>query len=189
MMRDTHKKMADNLAKAQAYQKTHYDKHHTPMTFKQGDMVMLNTKNLRIRKHPSPDGKLRPKLAPRYIGPFRVREVKGSAAQAYQLWLPPAYTIHDTFHISLLKPYNLREGGEAPAEAEEVLDNGEEIWQVERILKDRTKDGQKEYLLRWQGYSPEWDSWENEKSFEDMSELLDEYWAAKKGKKKARRAI
>ena len=89
---------------------------------------MLSTVNLRIRKHPSPDGKMRPKLAPRYIGPFRVRAKHGQ--QVYQLWLPPYYDIHDTFHVSLLKPYYYRKGESPPdttTEPADVLADGKEI--------------------------------------------------------------
>ncbi|WVZ93398.1 hypothetical protein U9M48_039380 [Paspalum notatum var. saurae] len=42
------------------------------------------------------------KLAPRYIGPFKITERCGSVA--YQLELPPHLTaVHDVFHVSQLK--------------------------------------------------------------------------------------
>ena len=51
----------------------------TPRHFKKGDLVGLSTKNLRFK------GAER-KLAPRFIGPFRVLEKIG--LQAYRLALP-----------------------------------------------------------------------------------------------------
>jgi hypothetical protein len=46
--------------------------------------------------------KIRGKLAPRYIGPFKILEQRGEVA--YQLELPPHLTdVHDVFHVSQLR--------------------------------------------------------------------------------------
>ena len=46
--------------------------------------------------------KLKGKLAPRFIGPFKILSRKGEVA--YQLELPPQLSeIHDAFHVSQLK--------------------------------------------------------------------------------------
>jgi hypothetical protein len=45
---------------------------------------------------------VRGKLAPRFIGPFKILEQKGEVA--YQLELPPQLlAVHDMFHVSQLK--------------------------------------------------------------------------------------
>jgi hypothetical protein len=46
--------------------------------------------------------KIRGKLAPRYIGPFKILEQRGGVA--YQLELPPQLSdVHDVFHVSQLR--------------------------------------------------------------------------------------
>jgi hypothetical protein len=46
--------------------------------------------------------KVRGKLAPRFIGPFKILEKRGEVA--YQLELPPQLSdVHDVFHVSKLK--------------------------------------------------------------------------------------
>jgi hypothetical protein len=46
--------------------------------------------------------KVRGKLAPSFIGPFKIMEKRGEVA--YQLELPPQLSdVHDVFHVSQLK--------------------------------------------------------------------------------------
>jgi hypothetical protein len=46
--------------------------------------------------------KIRGKLAPRYIGPFKILEQRGEVA--YLLELPPQLSdVHDVFHVSQLR--------------------------------------------------------------------------------------
>jgi hypothetical protein len=46
--------------------------------------------------------KIRGKLAPRYIGPFKILEQRGKVA--YQLEQPPQLSdVHDVFHVSQLR--------------------------------------------------------------------------------------
>ena len=42
------------------------------------------------------------------------------------------------------------------------------IYLVEEILKTRTKNGKKEYLVKWLGYGPEFNSWEPEENISDF---------------------
>jgi hypothetical protein len=46
--------------------------------------------------------KVKGKLTPRYVGPFKIMDHKGKVA--YQLELPPQLSdVHDVFHVSQLK--------------------------------------------------------------------------------------
>lgn len=166
-MRKARSSLEAHVKKAQEWQQEYYNRKHLPAAFKKGDMVLLSTKNLRL-KQPSK------KVTSKYIGPFKVRDAIGT--QAYRLWLPPAYRIHDVFHISLLKLYYHRKGEpEENAQAPEIEEDGEESWEVEEILGDRIVEGRKQYLLRWKGYSDEWNAWADKEDCEGMQEMIEEY--------------
>ncbi|KXN92647.1 hypothetical protein AN958_00895 [Leucoagaricus sp. SymC.cos] len=69
---------------------------------KVNNLVHLATKNLNLPKERSS------KLCPKYIGLFRIVEVRPESSN-YYLELPPALMkckIHPMFHVPLLRPYN-----------------------------------------------------------------------------------
>ncbi|KAM9324770.1 putative ATP-dependent DNA helicase HFM1 [Gastrophryne carolinensis] len=69
--------------------------------------------------------------------------------------------IHPVFHVSLLKPVVLNPFPEripSPPDAVEV--DGQEQFIVEEILDSRIFRNQLQYLIKWQGYGPEENSWE-----------------------------
>jgi hypothetical protein len=62
------KAISEKLKAAQSRQKSYADNQRRELTFKVGDYVYLKVSPLRGLRH----FKVRGKLAPRYIGPFRV---------------------------------------------------------------------------------------------------------------------
>jgi hypothetical protein len=71
-------------------------KHRDMPKYKEGDLVWLEGKNLRINQPTA-------KLAPRQHGPFKIIQVM--SAVNYRLELPTQWSIHPVFHIDLLTPY------------------------------------------------------------------------------------
>jgi hypothetical protein len=68
------------------------------LTFEVGDYVYLKVLPMRSVKRFNMKGK----LAPRYIGPFKIIERRGEVA--YQLELPESLAgVHNVFHVSQLK--------------------------------------------------------------------------------------
>ena len=68
------------------------------MSFEIGDYVNLKVSPMRrVRRF-----NMKGKLAPRYIGPFKILERRGEVA--YQLEMPESLSgVHDVFHVSQLK--------------------------------------------------------------------------------------
>ncbi|KAL2104491.1 hypothetical protein VUR80DRAFT_367 [Thermomyces stellatus] len=96
-------KMKEHYRYAVDTQKRYYNQRHQPIKFRRGQLIMLSTRNLRFEA-------TKTKLAPRYIGPFRVLEVVGK--QAYRIALPAKYSrLHNVFPVSLLEPCRRRRMG------------------------------------------------------------------------------
>ena len=86
-----------NLEAAQARQKSYHDKRWKPLQFEVGDHVYLKVSPTRGVQRFGIKGK----LAPRYIGPYEIREACGPVA--YQLELPPHMSaVHNVFQVSQL---------------------------------------------------------------------------------------
>ncbi|WVZ51482.1 hypothetical protein U9M48_002627 [Paspalum notatum var. saurae] len=79
-------------------QKSYSDKRRRPLAFEEGDHVYLRVSPMKGVHRFGVKGK----LAPRYVGPFKITERCG--AVAYLLELPPhPAAVHDMFHVSQLK--------------------------------------------------------------------------------------
>ena len=116
----------DTLA-AQHKHKRDYDAKHVQRVFVVNDQRLLFTSGLNLQIAGTN------KLAPRFVGPFKVLERIGEVA--YKLELPPTMQIHNVFHVSLLKQYH-SDGRTPPPPPAEVIDDEPE-WEVKRILDHR----------------------------------------------------
>ena len=92
------------------------------------------------------------KLAPRYVGPFKVLERKGEIA--YRLELPTSLSgVHDVFHISQLKRCLRVPEEQAPLDGLEVQETSERVTQNKRIKMCR---------VQWSHHSEAEATWERE---------------------------
>ena len=88
----------DNLRVVQSRQKSYVDTRRRELVFEMGDYVYLKVSPMRsVRRF-----NMKRKLAPRYIGPFKILVRCGEVA--YQLELSESLLgVHDVFHVSQLK--------------------------------------------------------------------------------------
>jgi hypothetical protein len=86
VLKDTDKQVQmirENLEAAQSRQKSYADKRRRDLSSEVGDFVYLKVSPMRGTCR----FKVKGKLAPRYVGPFKIVNRKGEVA--YQLELPP----------------------------------------------------------------------------------------------------
>jgi hypothetical protein len=128
-------------------------KHRDTPKYKEGDLVWLEGKNLRINQPTA-------KLAPRRHGPFKITQVMSNVN--YHLELPTQWSIHPVFHIDLLTPYKetIMHGPNFTRPTPELVD-GEEEYSVEKILDSRHFGRRRrlQYLVKWEGYPDAENMW------------------------------
>ena len=95
-------KIRQRLLTAQSRQKSYADKRRRPLSFEVNDQVFLKVSPWKGIQRFGKKGK----LAPRFIGPFRISGKVGNLA--YRLELPPQLeNVHPVFHVSMLRKYEL----------------------------------------------------------------------------------
>jgi hypothetical protein len=90
--------MVHKSLKAAQSRQNYVDKRSRDLLFEIRDFVYLKVSPMRGTHR----FRVKGKLAPRYVGPFKIIDHKGEVA--YQLELPPQLSeVHDVFHVSQLK--------------------------------------------------------------------------------------
>ncbi|KAH6480324.1 hypothetical protein HBI55_254530 [Parastagonospora nodorum] len=139
---------------ANEYQEKHANKRRLPVPFKEGDKVMVSTRNMRSTR---PKKKLDWKFTPGVID-----EQIGSSA--FRVRLKGFPNVHPVFHASLLEPYDpTSKIPHPPTDIADTLHDvgGDDIYEVDKIVDRRMTDsGQWEYLVQWKNYSEDENSWE-----------------------------
>ena len=131
------------------------------MSFEIDDFVYLKVSPLKGHQRFGIKGK----LAPRYVGPYRIIEKIG--AVAYRLELPATLEgVHDVFHVSNLKKCLRVPTEEAPLENLDVQENLTYREHPVRILEEaerRTRNRAIKFLkVQWSNHSEDEATWERE---------------------------
>lgn len=176
--------LKSNIAKAKKYllqaqhrQRQLADRKRREVEYEVGEKVMVSTANLSL-KHAKGLGVR--KFLPRYIGPFLVSAKIGPVA--YRIDLPQNLKVHNVFHVSLLEKY--KPGGRVQAPPPALTTDEGVFHPVDCILMHRDRKVNKsrsvrEYLIKWEGYPSEHNSWEPEPNVKECI-AYQQYWATQR---------
>jgi hypothetical protein len=145
-----------HIASAQEAQQKQYNKGRRDISFAVGDKVLFSTRNAGLKST------LCRKLLPKWIGPFSI--VKVINPVAYKLSFPSHVKWHNVTHVSSLRKYV---PGRNPPPPLPLIIDGEVNYEVEAILSHMKTGSRKgkptfKYLIKWEGYGTEHNSWEPE---------------------------
>ena len=154
-------KIRENLKIAQSRQKSYADKRRRDLHFKVGDYVYLKVSPLRgtTRFH------VRGKLAPRFVGPFKI--VKRIGKLAYKLELPPNLAgVHPVFHVSQLRKCLRVPEDQVHVEALDLQDTLEYVEHPIKILDRAVKETRSTTIpfckVQWSNHTEREATWEKE---------------------------
>jgi len=160
------KEIREQLRTAQRRQETQYNKGRVlEPEFKPGDKVYLATNNLITDKGSK-------KLSDLRMGPFKI--IKAVGPRAYKLKPLTHMKVNPTFNVALLTKHN--EGlipGRAPSEPTPVIVEGQEQYEIERILDSSWLGKHFQYKVTYKGYGKEHDEWQfRDDLLEDLGEKV-----------------
>ena len=135
-------------------------------TYKIGDKVWLSAKDLKLNRPAQ-------KLSERQLGLFEI--IKVVSPNAMKLKLPASYKIHNVINVSRLKLYKEPTAGQRVTPPEPVEVEGQPEYEVEEVLDSRLKKGKLEYLVKWSGYTDEYNTWEPVSNLENSKEAIEDF--------------
>ncbi|KAL0560351.1 hypothetical protein IC582_000752 [Cucumis melo] len=154
-------KIRPRMHTAQSRQKSYADVRRKALEFEVGDKVFLKVAPMR--------GVLRferrGKLSPRFVGPFEILERIGPVA--YRLALPPSLsTVHDVFHVSMLRKYVPDPSHVVDYEPLEIDENLSYVEQPVEVLAREVKTLRNKEIplvkVLWRNHRVEEATWERE---------------------------
>ncbi|KAL0546671.1 hypothetical protein IC582_016583 [Cucumis melo] len=154
-------KIRSRMHTAQSRQKSYADVRRKDLEFEIGDKVFLKVAPmkgvLRFER--------RGKLSPRFVGPFEILERIGPVA--YRLALPPSLsTVHDVFHVSMLRTYVSDPSHVVDYEPLEIDENLSYVEQPVEVLAREVKTLRNKQIplvkVLWRNHRVEEATWERE---------------------------
>jgi len=118
-------------------------------------------------------GRRTEKLIERFVRPYKVKSIVST--NAIKLELPSTVKIHPVVNVSRVHRYMGQVEEQRKEKPQPVIIEGEEEWEVEKIMNKRQVRGRDKYLVRWKRCMAEEDTWENKENLKNASELVEEF--------------
>ncbi len=149
----------------------YYNRRRSPApTFSPGDKVYLDSEDIQTTC-PSK------KLSHHRLGPYPVDRHVGK--YAYRLILPPPMRrLHPVFNVvklTLTSDNPIVGSRQNPPPPPELV-NGEDEYVVEKVLNSRMFQGKLQYLVKWEGYGVEGNTWEYWENLGNAQEKVTEFY-------------
>jgi len=109
--------------------------------YRVGDLVLLSTKDLKWQMK----GRRSEKMTECFVGPYKIKGIISS--NAVELELPKSIKIHPVVNVSRIQLYKPQVEGQKKIPPKPVIIEGEEEFEVEKILNKRIVRGKEKFLV------------------------------------------
>jgi hypothetical protein len=160
------------LLAAQSRRRAYANTKRRDVSLSVGEEDLLSTRSLNLKVVAANARKLLPK----FIGPFTV--VKRVNAVAYKLGLPETMKVHDVFQVSigaLYKQWFIPPPAPTLFEDEHLKNTVEMILDHEDTPFRGRSIARRHYIVQWQGYGPEHNTFEPEENCANCTEFSDNW--------------
>ena len=152
-MRSVQEEAKAALQKVQEDMKRYADREREEVEeYRVGNLVLLSTKDLKyqmVRRQTE-------KFTKRFVEPYKVKAIISS--NVIELELPRTIKIHPVVNVSRVRKYKSQVEGQRKEMPQPVVIEGEEEWEVEKIINKRKVRGRDKYLVWWKGCTAEEDT-------------------------------
>jgi len=152
-MRSVQEEAKVALQKVQEDMKRYADREREEVEeYRVGDLVLLSTKDLKyqmVRRQME-------MFTECFVGPYKVKAIISN--NAIELELPRTIKIHPVVNISRVQKYKSQVEGQRKEMPQPVVIEGEEEWEVEKIINKRKVRGRDKYLVQWKRCTVEEDT-------------------------------
>jgi len=141
-MKEVQEEAKAALGKVQENMRRYADRHRAEAVgYKVGDLVLLSTKDLKWQMV----GRHSEKLVEQFVGPYKIKAIISS--NIVELELPTTVKIYPVVNVSRIKQYVDQVNGQKKEMTQPVVIEGEEEWEVEKILNKRKVRGKDKFLV------------------------------------------
>ena len=109
--------------------------------YRVGDLVLLSTKDLKYQMA----GRRTEKFTEHFVGPYKVKAIISS--NTIELELPRTVNIYPVVNVSRVRRYKSQVEGQRKEMPQLVVIEGEEEWEVKKIMNKRKVRGKDKYLV------------------------------------------
>jgi len=108
-----------------------------------------------------------------FVGPYKIKGIVFS--NAIELELPKTIKIHPVVNVSRVRLYKPQVKGQKKTPPKLVIIEGEEEFEVEKILNKQVVREKEKFLVQWKEYTAEGNTWESRENLKNAKELVKEF--------------